>query len=188
MVIADASHLRVLEEVLAAGPGIAVQARRPGTTTHIYMSEARQLAALCARFEAPLFVSARVDVALVLGAHLHLPAHAIPALEARKLLPEGVMISCAVHDEREARDAVGADFALVSPVFKPGSKPDYSRTPLGVEGFERVSRALGCPAFALGGISAENFPEGARGAAVISSVLSASSPREAARALLARIR
>ncbi len=88
-----------------------------------------------------------------------------------------------MHDEADSTD--GADLALVSPVFRPGSKPDDTRAPLGVAGFQRIARALPCPAFALGGIETTNAGSvKAAGVAVISAVLHASDPKAAAQALL----
>jgi thiamine-phosphate pyrophosphorylase len=116
---------------------------------------------------------------LALEAHLHLPAWALRPKEVRGALPEGRWISVAVHDEREARDAEGADFALVSPVFPTVSKPGVA--PLGPEGFARLARQLSCPAFALGGVTAERIGGLVEvgGVAVISAVLSADDPAKA---------
>jgi thiamine-phosphate pyrophosphorylase len=103
----------------------------------------------------------------------------------RPHLPEGRLVSVAVHDEQEARRARGADLALVSPVFPPGSKPDDTRPTLGPEGFRKLASALPCPALALGGITPERalLLGGAAGFAVISGVLEAEEPGAAARAL-----
>ena len=91
----------------------------------------------------------------------------------------------AVHDEQEAHRAVGADLALVSPVFPPGSKPEDTRPTLGPEGFRRLAAALPCPALALGGITPERASRltGAAGFAVISAVLEAEDPGATTRAL-----
>ncbi|HET9451130.1 MAG TPA: thiamine phosphate synthase [Aggregicoccus sp.] len=178
--------LRALEQALAAGPGVALQHRHPEAPLRLFLEEARLLAALCERRGNPLFVNGRLDVALLVGAHLHLPAGGLRPADVRPLLPPGRLLSAAVHDAREAADAVGADLALVSPVFSPGSKPQDSRPVLGPAGFGALRAALPCPAFALGGITAQTaaaLPDAA-GFAVISGVLGAADPAAAARALL----
>ena len=126
-------------------------------------------------------------MALLVGAHLHLPAGGLTPEDVRPHLPSGRLVSVAVHDEQEARRARGADLALVSPVFPPGSKPDDTRPTLGPEGFRKLSAALPCPALALGGITPEraSLLSGAAGFAVISGVLEAEDPGAAARALCA---
>lgn len=178
--------LGALEQALDAGPEVAVQHRHPDAPTRLFLEEARLLAELCRARGNPLFVNGRLDVALLVGAHLHLPAGGLTPSDVRPLLPPGRLVSIAVHDAAEARLAEGADFALVSPVYAPGSKPGDTRPPLGPEGFRRLAHALPCPAFALGGLAPERAGElpGAAGFAVISAVLEAAHPAEAARAML----
>ncbi|HEX8698048.1 MAG TPA: thiamine phosphate synthase [Myxococcaceae bacterium] len=178
--------LQALEHALEAGPDVAVQHRHPDAPTRTFLEEARVLAALCQARGNPLFVNGRLDVALLVGAHLHLPSHGPTVADVRPLLPAGRMVSVAVHDTTEAQLATGADLALVSPVFSPGSKPGDTRPPLGPEGFQALMAALPCPALALGGITPERaalLPM-APGFAVISGVLEAKDPAEAARALV----
>lgn len=144
------------------------------------------LARLCARTGNPLFVNGRLDVALLVGAHLHLPAHAPPVATVRPHLPAGRWISAAVHTEEELARARGADLILVSPVFSPGSKPGDTRPTLGPEGFARIRAHAGCPAFALGGIGPARLPRlgPLDGVAVQSAVLAVPHPAHEAAALL----
>lgn len=179
--------LQSIDSALRAGPGIAVQHRQPGAPIRPFLDDARTLAELCARHRAPLFVNGRLDVAVALGVHLHLPAGGIVASEARPHLGHR-LLSVAVHDAPEAVLARGADLALVSPVFHPGSKPDDRRTPLGADGFHALARQLECPAFALGGITAERIAElQPAGVAAVTAVLEADDPRAAAAAMLAAL-
>jgi thiamine-phosphate pyrophosphorylase len=166
-----------LERALSAGPGIAVQHRHPGASARALYDEGARLKWLCAQFKAPLFVNRRFDVAAALGAHLHLPSSGVLPAD----LPRGgaMRVSVAVHDEDEAKRAAGADFALVSPVFEKKDK-----APIGLGGFERLQRALSCPAFALGGVTAQRRVPTAAGHAVISAVLNAPDPHAAALQLL----
>ncbi|MEW6433692.1 MAG: thiamine phosphate synthase [Myxococcota bacterium] len=171
---------------LEAGPGVAVQHRHPGASDRQLLEEALRLADVCRAAGAPLFVSRRLDVALALDAHLHLPAYALRVADVRPRLPAGRLVSVAIHDEAEALAARGADFALVSPVYAPGSKPTDTRPTLGPDGFRRLAAALPCPAFALGGLDASRARALApvAGAAVVSAVLAAADPLEACRAML----
>jgi thiamine-phosphate pyrophosphorylase len=178
--------LAALERALEAGPQVALQHRHPDAPARAFLEEARALAALCRARGNPLFVNGRLDVALLVGAHLHLPAQGPTVEDVRPFLPAGRLVSVAVHDTAEARLAQGADLALVSPVFAPGSKPGDTRPPLGPEGFQVLREALPCPALALGGITPERaarLPR-AQGFAVISALLEAEDPAGVARALL----
>jgi thiamine-phosphate pyrophosphorylase len=180
--------LGALEAALSAGPEVAVQHRHPGVPLRQFLEEARVLSALCARHARPLFVNGRLDVALLVGAHQHLPAGGLRPADVRPALPEGRLVSVAVHDAREAADSAGADLALVSPVYAPGSKPDDTRPPLGPAGYAALRAQLRCPALALGGIdpmSAAQLTD-TDGFAAISGVLGAEDPAAAARMLLTR--
>jgi len=180
--------LAAVEQALEAGPEVAVQHRHPEAPARLFLEEARLLAELCRARGRALFVNGRLDVALLVGAHLHLPAHGLTPEDVRPHLPPGRQVSVAVHDAHEARAARGADLALVSPVFSPGSKPGDTRPTLGPEGFRALAALLPCPALALGGVTPERAAllEGAAGFAVISAVLEAENPREAARAFALR--
>ena len=181
--LGDDELLRRLELALRAGPGIAVQHRHPGASDRQFYDEAVRVKRLCDAAGAPLFVNSRLDVALALGAHLHCTTHSLPPRELRRHLPDR-WISCAVHAQGD--DTQAANLALVSPVFRPGSKPDDTRPLLGVVGFERLAATLPCPAFALGGIDSTNAGSIRAGVAVISGVLHVDHPEAAARALLSR--
>ena len=179
--------LTAIRAVCQLGPRIAVLHRHPGSTTRGYFDEARAVAAICRAAGVPLFVHGRLDLALALGAHLHLPADGLAPAEVRAPLRDR-WISASVHDEAEARRADGADLVLVSPVFAPSSKPE-SRPSLGIAGLERIAAAARVPAYALGGISPERVGEVPPrfGLAAIGGVLHAADPLEAATRLLARV-
>lgn len=184
--IPRAALIASLKSSLSLGSEVALQHRHPGAADRAFLEEGEQLAALCRRFGNPLFVNGRLDVALLLDAHLHLPSRGIQVGDIRPHLPNGRWVSIAVHDVEEAHEALGADLGLVSPVFAPGSKVTSARTPLGRDGFSRLSDELSCPAFALGGIGPANANEipTAFGFAAISSVLKAANPKSAASSLL----
>ncbi|MFT3842803.1 MAG: thiamine phosphate synthase [Myxococcaceae bacterium] len=191
ILITDWTRSDLLERVdaaLSAGPGIAIQHRNPGADDRTFLDQGRALGALCTRHQAPLFINRRLDLALLLDAHLHLPSTGLLPSDVRPHLP-GKWLSVAVHDEAEAARATGAGLALVSPVFEPLSKPE-DRPPLGPEGFAALKARLPCPAFALGGVTAQTLASlgTVDGAAVIGAVLSAADPREAAAQLLQRLR
>ncbi|MBM4782329.1 MAG: thiamine phosphate synthase [Archangiaceae bacterium] len=170
-----------VEAALEAGPGIAIQHRHPGATDRRFYEEGIALERVCRAANAKLFINGRLDIALALNANLHCTTRSLKPLDVRDAFSG--LISCVVHDDADSTD--GADLALVSPVFRPGSKPDDTRPQLGVAGFERLARRLPCPAFALGGMETTNAGSvKAAGVAVIASVLHASDPKAAARSLL----
>jgi thiamine monophosphate synthase len=79
----------------------------------------------------------------------------------------------------------GASYVLFSPVYRPTSKPNDTRAPLGEEVYLR--RALGQPVWALGGLSPDRWRRltsaGATGAAVLGDLFGQASPQQAAERL-----
>jgi len=92
------------------------------------------------------------------------------------------------HDEAEVDTALrtGARYALLSPVWRPTSKPTDTRPPLGLQRFLRCARDR--PVLALGGVDPARYhtlqSHGA-GAAVCGALFGAASPRDAASRLRA---
>jgi thiamine-phosphate pyrophosphorylase len=179
--------LNALQKACALGAEVGVQHRHPGAPTRAFLQEARALAALCAEYGNPFFVNGRLDVALLVGAHLHLPVDGPTPSEVRPHLPKGRMLSAAAHDEAELARAVGADWVLLSPVFRPSSKPGDTRPTLGPEGYARLRARSSCPTLALGGIRLDTLPllGPVEGLAVQGAVLADPDPAGVARALLA---
>lgn len=188
-VITDWAVPELLERVRAVcelGEEVAVMHRAPGMGVRPYLEQARALQSICAPAGTPLFVSGRLDVALACGAHLHLPEDAPSPADCRPYLPAGRWISVAFHADTPHERVQGADVALVSPVFSPGSKPGDVRPTLGVKGFRRIAETLPCPAWALGGMNGQHTHALGRaaGVAVISACWQAADPLSACRTLL----
>jgi thiazole synthase len=187
----EEAHRAALEVLATLGPDLCIQHRDPGAPVRGFLERARWLAGLTRAGGAQLAINGRLDVALLVGAHLHLPVDAPRPAEVRPRLPSSLWLSAAVHSAEELRGASGCDAVLLSPVYSPGSKPGDSRPPLGAEGFERLVRAAGpTPCYALGGMTPPRLGSlaGASGVAVQSAILRAADPAAAARAFLDALR
>src|SRR5262249_21887656 len=172
------------------GPAVCLQHRDPGAPVRTFLERARWLAALAERTGVQLAVNGRLDVALLVGANVHLPVDGPRPREVRPLLPPERWVSAAAHSLEELRAANGCDVLLLSPVYSPGSKPGDARPRLGPQGFERLARAAAPTAcFALGGLTSARVAGllPLRGVAVQSGVLRAPDPAAAARAILATL-
>lgn len=116
---------------------------------------------------------------------LHLPSN--PSV------PDGMRpergFGTSAHTEQEVEDALraGAAYVLFSPVYRPTSKPNDTRTPIGEDRFLR--HAAGRPVWALGGLSPSRWrtltARGATGAAVLGDLFGQPSPDAAAARLIA---
>ena len=140
-----------------------------------------------------LFVNGRVDVALACGADgVQLGEDAIPVEAARRVAGERLILGRSVHSLKGALEAeeAGADFLIVGTVFPTGSHPDDDAA--GPQLLSEIAGMVGIRFLGIGGIHAGNLRRvmsaGASGAAVISAILSAPDPREAAAQLKAAMK
>lgn len=180
----------VVEEALKGGVR-AIQLREKELTAKELYEKAYELRRLTARYDAKLFVNDRVDVALAVDADgVHIGADSLPIYKVRRLLGERKLIGVSCHNQAQAITAqeMGADFITFGPVFFTPSKAPYG-DPVGLKLLETVTETLQIPVFALGGVKPGNCAEvvarGVHGVALISGIMSALDPREAARELLA---
>ena len=180
----------VIEEALRGGVR-AVQLRDKVASTKELYETAYELRRLTSRYGAKLIVNDRVDVALSVDADgVHIGSDSLPLYKVRRLLGERKLIGVSCHNQVQAITAqeMGADFVTFGPVYYTPSKASYGE-PVGLERLRLVTEMLQIPVFALGGINlatcAEAVSCGVRGVALISGIISAPDPREAARGLLA---
>lgn len=182
----------VVEEALRGGVK-AVQMREKDLTSREMYELAYELRKLTSRYDARLFINDRVDIALAVDADgVHLGGESIPIYRARKVLGEKRLIGVSCHNQVTAITAQekGADFITFGPVYHTPSKAAYGE-PLGLKRLEEVASLLQIPVFALGGIKPDKVAEviatGVHGVSLISAVLAAESPRDAARELVTQL-
>eukprot|EP00741_Cyanophora_paradoxa_P007846 tig00001221_g7591.t1 len=168
--------IEIVREALRGGAGI-VQYREKNKSTREMINEAMQLRALTREFESLLIINDRLDVAMAVDADgVHVGQDDMPAMLARKLLPEGKIVGVSVKTLAEARRAQedGADYVGVGPVYATATKSD-SGAPVGVERIDQICQEIDLPVIAIGGINANNaepaIAAGAAGVAVISAIV-----------------
>lgn len=178
----------VVGEVVAAGAG-AVQLRDKEAPPRELLGVARRLRAVTARRGALLIVNDRLDIALAAGADgVHLGPDDVPLAAARRVVPDGFLLGHSTDDPGVARraEADGADYLGCGTVFPTTSKADAGAV-IGVGGLAAVARSVRIPVLAIGGVTAGRVPllvgSGASGVAVISAVMAACRPADAARRL-----
>lgn len=172
----------------------AVQLREKDLASRELYELALRLREITSRQGARLFINDRLDIALAAGADgVHLGESSLPVGRVRGIAGERLLIGVSCHSLEGALAAQegGADFITFSPVFFTPSKACYGE-PVGIERLAEACRRLRIPVFALGGIKPENVPvvlsRGAHGVALISAILAAGDPENAARELLALLK
>jgi thiamine-phosphate pyrophosphorylase len=162
-----------------------VQIREKTAPAQDLYEMALSLGRLCRANHAGLMVNDRADVALAAGASgVHLARRSLPVSAARAIMSPGRLVGLSVHTLAEAVEAekAGADYVTFGSVFPTRSHPGQAGQ--GVKALAEVVRAVNIPVLAIGGITGANLQEvlatGCAGIAIISAILIAPSPREAA--------
>lgn len=166
-----------------------VQLREKGLATSELYSLASELREITLNFKATLIINDRVDIAIAVEAEgVHLGWQSLPFGIVRKLLGFEKLIGVSTHNRQEALQAqnCGADYITFGPIFDTPSKAGLLK-PLGVEEIQKLKKEIHIPVVALGGINERNIEAvldgGAYGIAVISSIMQADNPEDAARCL-----
>lgn len=175
--IGERSLLECVEEALKGGVTL-VQYRSKETDGGIMYKEALALRELCDKYQVPLIVNDRVDVALAVGAAgVHLGQDDLPCAAARKLVPENFIIGVSAHNVEEALAARkdGANYLGCGAVF--GSQTKNNVSSLGLEKLKSIREAVDIPIVGIGGVTADNYAKvletGANGAAIVNGILGA---------------
>jgi thiamine-phosphate pyrophosphorylase len=184
---------RIVQEAMAGGV-TAVQVREKTASTREFLERARRMRRVTREAGVSLIVNDRIDIALAVDADgVHVGQSDMPAAESRAMIGAERVLGVTAANTEEARRAVddGADYIGCSAVFATPTKTDTG-PPIGVRGLGELCRAVAVPVVAIGGIKAGNATEviaaGAAGVAVVSAIVSAADPREAAFELLSAVR
>jgi thiamine-phosphate pyrophosphorylase len=185
--------LWVLQQALDGGVK-AVQLREKDLSGRDLFSLAERLHKLCQAYDAALFINDRVDVAMAVdAAGVQLSKASLPIVTVRALLGPQKIVGVSTHSLQEAKEAeqASADFVLFGPVYFTPSKAAYG-SPQGLAALKTIVANISLPVYAIGGIKSENIDVtkrlGVRGVALISAIVSAESPKEAAEKMLRQLR
>lgn len=176
---------KIVEQAVKGGATM-VQLREKDCTTREFLKLAQHLKGVLAPLDVPLIINDRIDIALASDADgLHIGQSDMPYDIARQLLGPNKIIGLSVENMEQAKAAndIDVDYIGISPVFSTNTKTDI-QTPFGLEGVQTIASFSRHPMVAIGGINAENTPlimrAGANGVAVVSAIVSAEDPCQAA--------
>lgn len=179
--------LKVVESALAGGVNI-LQLRDKTTPDSEILPLARELKALCDQYRVIFVVNDRLEMALELGAGLHLGDEDVPVALARRKMGPDAIIGRSCHDNLSlalsARNE-GASYAAFGPVYPTPTKPGLPG--IGLDILDQAKEALDFPFAAIGGIDETNIREVAAkepwAICVIRAVFARPDPGEAAAGL-----
>lgn len=155
------TYITSLEESLRGGVTV-VQVREKNVDTLEFLEIARQSKALCDKYQVPLIINDRVDIALAVNAHgVHLGQTDMPVHIARSLLPPSTIIGVSCNNLEHVQQAIrdGVDYIGIGPVW-PTSTKKLTNPVIGVRGVGPLLAALDgttVKAVAIGGVKSDNL-------------------------------
>lgn len=182
----------IFEGVKAAIKGgvTLVQLREKDVSSLDFYNIALTMKDLTHRYDIPLIINDRLDIALAIDADgLHIGQEDLPLEVARKVLGKDKILGYSVTSVEEAvyGEKSGADYLGAGPVFPTGSKLD-AVSPIGIETLKRIRERVAIPVVGIGGIGASNIREvrssGVAGVSLISAILGYDDIEGAARDLV----
>lgn len=180
------SRLPLLDAARACLDGGAdvVQLREKDATDRHVLALGAELRKLADVYGALLIVNDRPDLAKLVDADgCHVGQDDLPLRAVRKVMGEGKLAGVSTHSVEQAREAKGADYVAVGPMY-PTETKGYTQG-VGPELARSARPLVDVPMVAIGGITPERVPDvleaGADCVAVCSAVIADEDPEAAAR-------
>jgi thiamine-phosphate diphosphorylase len=187
----EESFLWTIEEACKGGVTL-LQIREKERSGRDYLALARKVKEITDRYDIPLIVDDRIDIALAVdAAGVHVGRSDIPVCEARRLLGSGKIVGATAKTVEQAKEAFaeGADYLGVGAIYPTTTKVITVLTE--VSTLNAICKAVPIPAVAIGGLNKENMDilKGGcmSGVAVVSAIMKATEPRLAAEELKKKI-
>ena len=155
-----------------------VQLREKHMSDEDFLSEAREVGALCKRYNVPFIINDNVDVAIACGADgIHVGQSDEAATQVRARVGSSMIVGVSASSLEEAIKAEkdGADYVGVGAVFSTSTKADADY--LSIDELRAICETVNIPTVAIGGIHAGNIQllqgTGIDGVAVVSAIFGA---------------
>ena len=184
----EKKFLKTIEEAINGGVSV-VQIREKTADTLEFYNLALKVKEITTKYNVPLIINDRVDVALAIDADgVHVGQSDMPCDVTRKLIGENKIlgVSAATIDEAKKAEKDGADYIGTGAVFPTSTKDDAPS--ITKKDLKNIVDSINIPVVAIGGINIENANElkntGISGLSVVSAIMSADNPKEASEKLL----
>jgi len=179
-----------VEQALRGGATI-LQLREKDKSTREYIELAEKVHEITKRYNVPLIIDDRVDVALAIDAEgVHVGASDMPVATARKLMGKDKIVGATAKTVPWAKKAYeqGADYLGVGAIYPTTTKVKTVLT--SVDTLRDICGSVPIPVNAIGGLNKENIDILAgipiAGICVVSAIMKADDPKTAAEELRIR--
>ncbi|MCX7950711.1 MAG: thiamine phosphate synthase [Clostridiales bacterium] len=181
-ILGNRDFIRCVEDAIKGGVTV-VQLREKQTSSLEFYEIALRLKELTKKYNIPLIINDRVDIALAIDADgVHVGQEDLPAIKVRKLIGDEKILGVSVTNLEEAYRAIedGADYIGVGAIFPTDTKKDAAN--VGLKKLREIKNEVDCKIVAIGGINQDNvykLKELCDGVAVISAILGKDNIEEA---------
>lgn len=176
--------LRRVEEACKGGVTL-IQLREKDRTTREYLAIAEKIHKITQRYDIPLIIDDRVDVALAVNAEgVHVGQSDMPVKIARKLMGNDKIVGATAKTVPQALEAYeqGADYLGVGAIYPTTTKVKTVLT--SVDTLKEIVKAVPVKVNAIGGLNKDNIHilknSGIDGICVVSAIMKAENPCSAA--------
>ena len=180
--------LNTIEEGIKGGVSV-VQIREKTAETLDFYNLALKVKDITEKYDIPLIINDRVDVALAIDADgVHVGQSDMPCDITRKLIGDNKIlgVSAATIEEAKKAEKDGADYIGTGAVFPTATKDDAPS--ITKQDLKNVVESINIPVVAIGGITLENAHEltdtGIAGLSVVSAIMSSENPKKSSEELL----
>lgn len=182
--LSEEEFLRRTEAALQGGVTL-LQLREKNRTTREYLSLAEKVHELTRRYDVPLLIDDRLDVAMAMDAEgVHLGQSDLPIHIARRILGPDKIVGATAKTVPQATEAYeqGADYLGVGAIYPTTTKVKTVLT--STDTLRDICKAVPIPVNAIGGLNKTNIDVlcgiPIAGICVVSAIMKADDPRQAA--------
>ena len=180
--------LNTIEEAIKGGTTV-VQLREKTADTLDFYNLALKAKEITSKYNVPLIINDRVDVALAIDADgVHVGQSDMPCDVTRALVgPDKIVgVSAATIEEAKKAESDGADYIGTGAVFPTATKDDAPK--ITKNDLKEIVESINIPVVAIGGITLNNAHElndtGIAGLSVVSAIMSSENPKKSSEELL----
>ena len=188
----EKEFLTRVEKALMGGVTL-LQLREKDKTTREYVEIAKKVHEIAEKYNVPLIIDDRVDVALAINAEgVHVGQSDMPVSIASKLMGDGKIVGATAKTVPQAKEAYeqGADYLGVGAIYPTTTKVKTVLT--STETLKDICNCVPIPVNAIGGLNKDNIDvlKGIpiSGICVVSAIMKSEDPQKATAQLVERVK
>lgn len=178
--------LAIIEEAILGGVTV-VQLREKNSPTGEFYRIATDLKELTSKYDVPLIINDRLDIALAIDADgIHVGQSDMPGNVVRSIIGNDKILGISAATVKDAIKAeeYGADYIGTGAIFPTQTKDADC---INIDYLKEIVEAINIPVIAIGGLGEDNISflanTNIRGISVVSAIMNSTSPKQASQKL-----